>query len=74
MQVLPRAGLSSSSIANMSSSQAIPLGDPTTYANYEAIASEHIALDWAIDWDQKVISGSATHTLRAKVDGVNEVL
>ncbi|KAH7106395.1 peptidase family M1-domain-containing protein [Auriculariales sp. MPI-PUGE-AT-0066] len=59
--------------AAMAAAQEIPATDPTTYANYGDIASEHIALEWAIDWDKKVISGSATHTLRAKTD-VTEVI
>ena len=67
-------GFSTSTSAKMVAAQEIPVLDPTTYANYTEIASEHIALEWSVDWESKVITGSATHTLRAKSDGVKEAL
>jgi hypothetical protein len=48
--------------------------DPTTQANYTEIASEHIALEWAVDFDKNIIAGSVVHTLRVKEDGVKEVM
>jgi hypothetical protein len=47
--------------------------DPTTQSNYFEIISEHIALDWHVNFDNKTISGSAVHTLRVKEDGVQHV-
>ena len=48
--------------------------DPTTQANYTQIASEHVDLDWTIDFKKKQIAGSATHVLVVKEDGVKEVM
>jgi leukotriene-A4 hydrolase len=48
--------------------------DPTTQSNYLDIATQHASLDWTIDWTNKIISGSITHLLKAKEDGVNEVM
>ena len=48
--------------------------DPTSQANYTQIASTHVDLSWTIDFVNKTISGSASHTLVAKVDGVHEVM
>lgn len=48
--------------------------DPTTQANYAQVASEHIYFDWTVDFVKKNISGSATHTLSVKEDGVEEVM
>ena len=48
--------------------------DPTTQANYTQVASEHIHFDWTVDFDQKNITGSATHTLKVLEDGVEEVM
>lgn len=48
--------------------------DPTTQANYVQVASEHIHFDWTVDFVKKNISGSATHTLSVKEDGVEEVM
>ena len=48
--------------------------DPVTQTNYLQITSEHVHFDWTIDFDAKVISGSATHTLVAHEDDVSEVM
>ncbi|KIP01983.1 hypothetical protein PHLGIDRAFT_112533 [Phlebiopsis gigantea 11061_1 CR5-6] len=48
--------------------------DPTTQANYTQVVSEHIHFDWKVNFEQKNISGSATHTLSVKDDGVKEII
>ncbi|KZT68834.1 hypothetical protein DAEQUDRAFT_745556 [Daedalea quercina L-15889] len=48
--------------------------DPSTQANYTQIASEHVHFDWTIDWAKQVISGSVTHALVVRENGVNEVV
>ncbi|KAF9016849.1 leukotriene A4 hydrolase N-terminal domain-containing protein [Hymenopellis radicata] len=48
--------------------------DPTTQSNYLDVYSEHVSLKWTIDWDKRIISGSATHDLRVVKDGVAEVI
>ena len=50
------------------------MSDPTSQANYFEIATEHVALDWLIDFDTKVISGSVVHTLHVKEAAVKEVM
>ena len=48
--------------------------DPTTQSNYTVIAGYHVDLKWYLDWKSKKLSGSATIHLRAKEDGVKEVM
>lgn len=48
--------------------------DPTTQSNYLEIHSEHVDLVWTLNFDKKVIAGSATHTLRILKGGVSEVV
>lgn len=48
--------------------------DPTSQANFLQIASEHIDFVWHLDFEAKVVSGKATHTLLVKQDGVKEVV
>lgn len=48
--------------------------DPTSQSNYDDIYSEHVLLTWSIDWDKRVVSGSATHDLVVSKDGVSEVM
>ncbi|PAV21690.1 leukotriene-A4 hydrolase [Pyrrhoderma noxium] len=50
---------------------AIP--DPTTQSNYLSITTQHVHLDWSIDFVSKTISGSAIHSLIAK-ENVGEVI
>ncbi|KAG5715728.1 Leukotriene A-4 hydrolase [Termitomyces sp. T112] len=48
--------------------------DPTTQSNYLQIATEHLSINWTLDFDAQLISGSVTHHLLAKEDGVKEVI
>jgi leukotriene-A4 hydrolase len=51
-----------------------PMIDPTSQSNYLQIATAHIAFDWIIDFQQKVLRGSAVHHLSVKTTGVSEVM
>ncbi|VDC07016.1 unnamed protein product [Peniophora sp. CBMAI 1063] len=48
--------------------------DPTSQSNYLDIATSHIHFDWAVDFEKQSVYGSATYTLRALKDGVNEAV
>jgi leukotriene-A4 hydrolase len=48
--------------------------DPTSQSNYLQIATEHVYFDWDVDFQQKIISGFAVHSLIVKQDGVGEVM
>ncbi|KAF7969825.1 hypothetical protein HWV62_25876, partial [Athelia sp. TMB] len=48
--------------------------DPTSQSNYLQVASEHIQLDWNVDYETRVISGFATHTMNVKEDGVEDII
>lgn len=48
--------------------------DPTTQSNYLSIASYHVDLAWELDWKNQQISGSVVHHMRARNDGVKEVV
>jgi len=48
--------------------------DPTTQSNYSDVYTTHISLDWLVDFDKKVVSGSATHKLTVASSGVKEVM
>ncbi|CUA75782.1 leukotriene-A4 hydrolase [Rhizoctonia solani] len=48
--------------------------DPVTQSNYSEITTKHVHFDWAIDWKQRIISGSATHDLIANEDDVKQVI
>ncbi|TBU30770.1 metalloprotease [Dichomitus squalens] len=48
--------------------------DPSTQANWQDIATENVDFDWAVDFQQQTISGSATHHLRVKKDDVHQVV
>ncbi|KAG5651841.1 hypothetical protein H0H81_007217 [Sphagnurus paluster] len=50
------------------------MADPNTQSNYLQIATEHLALEWTLNFDSQLISGSATHHLLVKKDDVNEVV
>ncbi|THH04799.1 hypothetical protein EW145_g5260 [Phellinidium pouzarii] len=43
-------------------------------SNYLAIATDHVAFYWNVDFDLHLISGSATHTLLVKDNVVKEVV
>ncbi|KAF9463241.1 hypothetical protein BDZ94DRAFT_1259460 [Collybia nuda] len=48
--------------------------DPTTQSNYLQITSEHIALNWRLDFDFHIISGYVIHHLLVKEEHVEEVI
>ena len=48
--------------------------DPTTQSNYLQIASEHVSLEWTIDFDQRVITGVALHHLLVKEIHVKQLV
>ena len=48
--------------------------DPTSQSNYLDIATSHIHFDWAVDFEKQSVYGSATYTLSALKDGVNEIV
>jgi leukotriene-A4 hydrolase len=48
--------------------------DQTTQSNYQDISTEHIDIDWSLDFNAKTVSGTVKHNLIAKKDGVQEVV
>jgi len=48
--------------------------DPTTQSNYLDVYTTHISLDWLVDFDKKIISGSAIHKLTIASSVVKEVM
>ncbi|KAF8809387.1 zincin [Phlegmacium glaucopus] len=50
------------------------MADPTTQSNYLDISTQHVTFNWHVDFEVQVISGSATHDLTVKKDGVEEVI
>ena len=48
--------------------------DPTTQSNYLDVYTTHISLDWTIDFNEKVLSGSATHKLAIASSTAEEVM
>lgn len=48
--------------------------DPTTQSNYLSITTEHVHLDWQIDFDRKRIEGEAKHTLLVRDEVVKEAV
>jgi leukotriene-A4 hydrolase len=48
--------------------------DTASQANFKDIATKHVSFDWTVDFNAKVLSGSATHTLKVKKDGVSEAM
>ncbi|OSD05714.1 hypothetical protein PYCCODRAFT_1465050 [Trametes coccinea BRFM310] len=48
--------------------------DPTTQANWQDVASEHVDFDWTVDFAKETISGSVTHTLVWRKPDVREVI
>jgi leukotriene-A4 hydrolase len=48
--------------------------DPTSQSNHLELASEHIDFDWTIDFERKLIVGSATHTLVVNSSDVKEAM
>ena len=37
----------------------MPTKDPCSFANTDDFILKHVSLDWTIDFDQKIINGSA---------------
>ncbi|KAI0317914.1 peptidase family M1-domain-containing protein [Amylostereum chailletii] len=50
------------------------MSDPTSQSNFLQIATTHIHFDWTVDYEKQTVSGSATHKLAVKEDGVKEVI
>jgi hypothetical protein len=49
--------------------------DPTTQSNYLDVSTQHVVFNWHVqDFAIRVISGSATHDLIVRKDGVEEVM
>ena len=48
--------------------------DLATQSNYLSIKSVHLDLEWKIDWDARLISGSVEHTLVALHDDIQEIV
>lgn len=48
--------------------------DPTTQSNYLKIVSHEVHIDWNVDFEKRVISGSILHDLIVKEDDVAEVM
>lgn len=48
--------------------------DPTTQANYTQVVAEHLHFDWTIDFERKIIHGSASYVFIAKEDAVTEIM
>ncbi|KAK0562252.1 Leucyl aminopeptidase yscIV [Tilletia horrida] len=54
---------------------AAPKVDQHSHANIDQIHPKHIHLDWAINWDEKIITGSVTHTIGVDADeGISSVI
>ena len=50
------------------------LVDTATQSNYADIATQHVAFDWSIDFEAKVLTGSATHDMKLSKAGVEEAM
>jgi leukotriene-A4 hydrolase len=48
--------------------------DPTTQSNYDQVATEHVDFDWRLDFQNRVVQGSATHQVIIKAENVHEVM
>lgn len=48
--------------------------DPTSQSNYLEITTEHIDITWSLDFNKKIVEGTAKHTLQAQKDGVQQVV
>lgn len=48
--------------------------DPASQSNYLSVRTTHLDLDWSVDWDTRIISGSITHTVQAAHENVEEVI
>lgn len=50
------------------------MADPTTQSNYTVVVTKHLGLDWTINFEDKIISGTAVLDLLVLKDGVEEVM
>jgi len=48
--------------------------DPTTQSNYLEVTTEHVEFIWNVDFTNRVIEGSALHTMIVKAHEVHEVI
>ncbi|KAK0533117.1 Leucyl aminopeptidase yscIV [Tilletia horrida] len=48
--------------------------DQHSFANITQIHPEHIHLDWVVDWQRRILSGSALHTIGFDEDGVSSIV
>jgi aminopeptidase N len=48
--------------------------DLSSLSNFAAIRTEHIQLDWTIDWTKQLIHGSATLTMKPTKSGIDRVV
>lgn len=48
--------------------------DPTTQSNYDKVATEHVEFDWRLDFENRIIQGSAVHQLTIKAENVHEAM
>ncbi|GAA5864072.1 hypothetical protein JCM8547_005126 [Rhodosporidiobolus lusitaniae] len=46
--------------------------DVITQSNYQEIRTKHIALEWTVDWSQRIVRGTAIHTLSVLQDGTDK--
>ncbi len=48
--------------------------DTATQSNYNDIRTDHVSFDWVVDFDTKLLSGSATHNMTVKRNGVKDIV
>ncbi|KAF4623043.1 hypothetical protein D9613_001552 [Agrocybe pediades] len=48
--------------------------DTVTQGNHTEIVTQHVAFDWHVDFATKTLSGSASHDMKVKKDGVEEAI
>lgn len=48
--------------------------DTTTQSNPYDVATEHVTFDWTVDFENEVLKGYASHSLKVKKDGITEVM
>lgn len=51
-----------------------PHVDVATFANYYEVATEHIHLEWTIDWKKRTFGGSVELTMGVRKEGVESVM
>ena len=48
--------------------------DNSTYANVKDVTTQHLHLDWIIDFDQRIVFGNITHTMKVLNSKFKEVI